>query len=53
MSLGKVICESSRVVHVTMCKQNVIYGNDLIRGFANIETHIQLRYRYNSFLAGD
>jgi len=41
------------VVHVPVGKQDVVYGNNLVGGFADVEADVQLRYRDDRFFAGD
>lgn len=40
------------MVNMPMSKQDVIDGYNLLRGFADIETDVELRKRNNIFLSG-
>jgi hypothetical protein len=41
------------VVHVAVRKKNVVYGNNLVGGLADVETDIQLRHRNDGLFACD
>ncbi len=41
------------VVHMPMCEQNMVYGNNLVGGLADIEADVQLRDRNHGLLARD
>ena len=49
----QVIGQACCMVHMSVGQQNMIDGDDLVRGLADIEAHIQLRYGDYGFFAGD
>jgi len=51
--LGEVVGEARGVIHVAVREQNVVYGDDLVGGFADVETDIELRNGDDGFFAGD
>jgi hypothetical protein len=36
-----------------MCEQDIVYGNNLVRGFSDVEANVQLRHRNDGFLGCD
>jgi len=45
----QIVCETGSVVHMTVRKQNIVYGNNLVGGFTDIKANIQLRHRNYGF----
>ncbi len=53
IAMREVIGNTGGVVHMTMGEQNMIYGYNLVGGFADIEADVELRYSNNGLLAGN
>jgi hypothetical protein len=51
--MRKVIGNTGSVVHMAVGKENMIYRYNLVRGLADIEADVELRYSNNGFLAGN
>ncbi len=51
--MREVICDTCGVVHVAVGQQDVVYRDNLVGGFADVEADVELWYGYYGFLGCD
>ena len=53
LPMRQVIRDAGRMVHVAVRQQDMVDGNQLVRGLADVKTDIELRHRDHRLFAAD